>query len=33
LLDETLGDFASKRAEELSVSDFIALTHLVANHK
>lgn len=32
LTDEALGEFASKRAEELSVADFISLTHLVATH-
>ena len=32
LSDEVLGEFASKRAEELSVADFIALTNLVAKH-
>jgi 16S rRNA (adenine1518-N6/adenine1519-N6)-dimethyltransferase len=32
LSDEVLGEFASKRAEELSVADFIVLTNLVAKH-
>jgi 16S rRNA A1518/A1519 N6-dimethyltransferase RsmA/KsgA/DIM1 with predicted DNA glycosylase/AP lyase activity len=32
LTDEVLGEYASKRAEELSVADFIALTNLVAKH-
>lgn len=31
LNDEQLGAFGSKRAEELSVSDFIELTHLLAS--
>jgi 16S rRNA (adenine1518-N6/adenine1519-N6)-dimethyltransferase len=30
--DETLGDYASKRAEELSVADFVNLTLLIAAH-
>ncbi|OYU95555.1 MAG: 16S rRNA (adenine(1518)-N(6)/adenine(1519)-N(6))-dimethyltransferase [Bacteroidetes bacterium B1(2017)] len=30
LSDEKLGEFATKRAEELSVADFVALTNLIA---
>jgi 16S rRNA (adenine1518-N6/adenine1519-N6)-dimethyltransferase len=33
LNDEQLGDFAGKRAEELSVQAFIDLTNLIANLK
>jgi 16S rRNA (adenine1518-N6/adenine1519-N6)-dimethyltransferase len=31
--DQTLGEYASKRAEELSVKDFVALTQLIAAHQ
>ena len=31
--DQTLGEFAAKRAEELSVKDFVALTQLIASHQ
>lgn len=33
LNDADLGDFASKRAEELSVDDFVILTNLIANYR
>jgi 16S rRNA (adenine1518-N6/adenine1519-N6)-dimethyltransferase len=33
LNDEELGEFASKRAEELSIAKFIELTNLIASKK